>query len=50
MDLVLHFDSQEFAGTLPGSTVKGDPVQVVVTGSTECGASIQGYDCVWVVK
>ncbi len=50
VDLVLHFDSVEFADTLSGYTVKGDPVQVVITGSTECGASIEGFDCVWVVK
>jgi len=50
MDLVLHFDSAEFAGTLSGYTVKGDPVQVVVSGSNDCGASIEGFDCVWVVN
>ena len=50
MDLVLHFDSVEFAETLSGAPVKGDPVQVVVSGSNECGASIEGFDCVWVVK
>jgi hypothetical protein len=48
-DLVLHFDSIAFAGTLSGYTVKGAPVEVKVTGDTECG-SIIGFDCVWVVK
>jgi hypothetical protein len=49
MDLVLHYDSIKFAKTLSHYTVKGDPVRVGVTGDTEC-ASIEGFDCVWVVK
>jgi len=49
-DLVLHFDSQALAGTLSGYTVKGDPIDVTITGSTWCGASIEGTDCVWVVN
>ncbi|OPZ44173.1 MAG: hypothetical protein BWY93_00728 [Euryarchaeota archaeon ADurb.BinA087] len=48
-DLVLHFDSQALAGTLSGYTVKGDPIDVTITGSTWCGASIEGSDCIWVV-
>jgi len=49
-DLVLHFDSQALAGTLSGYTVKGDPIDVTITGSTWCGASIEGSDCIWVVN
>lgn len=49
-DLVLHFDSKALAGTLSGYTVKGDPIDVTITGSTWSGVSIEGTDCIWVVN
>jgi len=30
--------------------VKGDPIDVIITGSTWSGVSIEGSDCIWVVN